>query len=175
MISSWAHLFVSKSFEFYCWIIPRHRCTCVSNTTFWFVITIINIYWLLQKRRFWVNHTRKPIKDTYKILLFIDKIPTGEWANVNIPSLAMQYLFCHTFRKLKYKDTKKIIKKVTHQNLKWTKKDKVFSHSKVTKRVLVRSRLLDLALPFFFFFSHENARKELDSCQFRCRFDIGVV
>ena len=117
MISSWAHLFVSKVLNSIVEIIPRHRCTCVSNTTFWFVITIINIYCLLQKRRFWVNHTSKPIKDTCKILLFIEKILTGEWANVNIPSLAMQYLFCQTFRKLKYKDTKKNIKKVTH--LKW--------------------------------------------------------
>ena len=91
-----------------------HLCL---NTTFRFVMTIINIYCLLQKRRFWVNHTSKPIKDTCKILLFIEKILTGEWANVNIPSLAMQYLFCQTFRKLKYKDTKKNIKKVTH--LKW--------------------------------------------------------
>lgn len=69
------------------------------------------------KKTFWVNHTSKPIKDTCKILLFIEKILTGEWANVNIPSLAMQYLFCQTFRNLKYKDTKKNIKKVTH--LKW--------------------------------------------------------
>ena len=117
MISSWAHLFVSKVLNSIVEIIPRHRCTCVSNTTFRFVITIINIYCLLQKRRFWVNHTSKPIKDTCKILLFIEKILTGEWANVNIPSLAMQYLFCQTFRILKYKDTKKNIKKVTH--LKW--------------------------------------------------------
>ena len=41
---------------------------------------------------------------------------------------------------------------MTHQNLKWTKKNKVFSHSEVTKRVLVGSRLLDLAFPFFSFF-----------------------
>jgi len=131
-------------------MIPQHRCTCVSNTTFWFVMTIINYYWLLQKRRFWVNHTSKPIKNTCKILLFITKIPTGEWANVNIPSLAMQYLFCQTFRKLKYKDTKKIIK-VKHQKwqpLKWLSVS------------LSGQDCWTWRCPFFFlFFSHEKRKK----------------
>lgn len=90
-------------------MIPQHRCTCVSNTTFWFVITIIDNYCFYNKDVCGLITQANLSKILAKSCYLSAKIPTGEWANVNIPSLAMQYLFCQTFRKLKYKDTKKII------------------------------------------------------------------